>query len=69
MAYFGSSAAAALIPTPGGVGAVETALVAALVGLGVPAAPALAAVLVFRLVSYLLGLVPGAVAYRLMRTR
>ena len=69
MAYFGSSAAAALIPTPGGVGAVETALVAALVGLGVAAAPALAAVLVFRLVSYLLGLVPGAIAYRLMRAR
>jgi undecaprenyl-diphosphatase len=64
--YLAGSAAAALIPTPGGVGAVETALVAGLIGVGVAPGPALAGVLVFRLVTYLLGLVPGAIAYRVI---
>jgi glycosyltransferase 2 family protein len=62
--YLASSAAAALIPTPGGIGAVEAALVAGLVGLGIGAGPALSGVLVFRVVTYLIGLVPGGIAYR-----
>jgi uncharacterized membrane protein YbhN (UPF0104 family) len=62
--YLASSAAAALIPTPGGIGAVEAALVAGVIGLGVGPGPALAGVLVFRLVAYLFGLVGGAAAYR-----
>ena len=64
--YLASSAAAALIPTPGGIGAVEAALVAGLIGIGVMPGPALAGVLVFRLVTYVIGLVPGAVAYRVI---
>ncbi|HKA04101.1 MAG TPA: lysylphosphatidylglycerol synthase transmembrane domain-containing protein [Acidimicrobiales bacterium] len=67
--YLASSAAAALIPTPGGIGAVEAALVAGLVSLGIGAGPALSGVLVFRLVTYLIGLVPGGIAYRVLAAR
>ncbi len=65
--YVVSSAAAALIPTPGGIGTVEAALVAGVIGFGMNPGPALAGVLIFRLVAYLLGLVGGAVAYRHLR--
>ena len=43
---------AAAAPTPGGVGAIEAALTAALTGVGVPTADALSAVFLFRLVTY-----------------
>ena len=43
---------ASVAPTPGGVGAIEAALVAVLTGLGVDPAAALSIVLVFRLITY-----------------
>jgi glycosyltransferase 2 family protein len=49
-------------PTPGGLGGAEAALVAGLLAQQVAAAPALAAVLLYRLVSFWLGLPVGAVA-------
>jgi uncharacterized protein (TIRG00374 family) len=50
--YLTASSVAAIAPTPGGVGAVEAALTAALTGAGAPPAEALSAVLLFRLASY-----------------
>lgn len=50
--YLTASSVASAAPTPGGVGAVEAALTAALTGAGVPAAEALSAVFLFRLVTY-----------------
>jgi uncharacterized protein (TIRG00374 family) len=50
--YLTASSVAALAPTPGGVGAVEAALTAALTGAGAPPAQALSSVLLFRLASY-----------------
>jgi uncharacterized protein (TIRG00374 family) len=50
--YLTASSVAAAAPTPGGVGAVEAALTAALTGVGVPPADALSAVFLFRLVTY-----------------
>lgn len=50
--YLTASSLAAAAPTPGGVGAVEAALTAALTGVGVPPADALSAVFLFRLFSY-----------------
>lgn len=50
--YMGANTVASAAPTPGGVGAIEAALVAALVGVDVPTATALSAVLLFRVVSY-----------------
>lgn len=53
-------ALAAAAPTPGGVGAVEAVLLTALTGLGMPAAAALAAVFLYRLITFWLPLAPGA---------
>lgn len=58
--YVGGSALAAAAPTPGGLGAVEASLVAGLASAGQPVVGALTAVLVFRLVTYWLPIVPGA---------
>jgi undecaprenyl-diphosphatase len=55
---FGNTVGSA-VPTPGGVGGIEAALTAALTGAGVPGATAAAAVLVFRLATYWLPVLPG----------
>jgi uncharacterized membrane protein YbhN (UPF0104 family) len=60
VAYLVASSLAALLPSPGGFGALDVALVAALVAVGVPAAVALAAVLAYRLLTVWLPLLPGA---------
>jgi uncharacterized membrane protein YbhN (UPF0104 family) len=64
LVYLGGAALAAVAPTPGGVGAVEVVLVAGYAAVGVAAAPACAAVLLFRLVSFWVPLVPGWLALR-----
>ena len=69
LAYLGGSAVAAAAPTPGGLGAVEAALVAALTALGADAAPSIAGVLTFRLATFWLPIAPGWVAFRLLRQR
>ncbi|HEY0188993.1 MAG TPA: lysylphosphatidylglycerol synthase transmembrane domain-containing protein [Cellulomonas sp.] len=56
-------------PTPGGIGAVEAVLLASLTGIGVPAGPSLAAVLVYRLATFWLPIAPGAVAFRSLTRR
>lgn len=66
-AYLGASAVAAATPTPGGLGPLEAALVAALGFAGAPAAPVVAAVLTYRLISYWLPVIPGALAFRYLR--
>lgn len=50
--YLTASSLASAAPTPGGVGAVEAALTAALTGAGIPPTDALSAVFLFRLVTY-----------------
>jgi undecaprenyl-diphosphatase len=55
-------AAGTATPTPGGLGGIEAALVAGLITQHITAATALAVVLLFRLVTYWLGLLIGAVA-------
>ena len=67
LAYLVSTAVASASPTPGGLGAVETALVVALTALGGPVAPVIAAVLVFRIVSYWLPMVPGLLVLRALQ--
>jgi uncharacterized membrane protein YbhN (UPF0104 family) len=61
VAYLAATVAVALIPTPGGVGSVEAALIVALVAAGGPPAVATAVVLAFRLITVWLPLLPGAV--------
>lgn len=56
-------------PTPGGLGGVEAGLVAGLVVYRVDSAAALAAVLVYRLISYWLPLAVGAAAFVVSQRR
>lgn len=58
---------ASAAPTPGGIGAVEAALVAALTSTGVEPATALGAVLVFRLVTFWAPVPPSWLALQQLR--
>lgn len=66
---FGGKALAGAAPTPGGVGAVEAALIGGLSGAGVDPAVATPAVLVFRLLTNWAVVVPGWFALRTLRAR
>jgi len=50
--YLTGSAIGSIVPTPGGIGAVEAALTAGLTAAGVPGAVAVSAVLLFRLLTF-----------------
>ncbi len=56
-----------MAPTPGGVGVVEAGMSGALVAAGVAATPALAAVLVYRFLTYVLPIVTGTALYLVWR--
>jgi hypothetical protein len=53
LAYAAATAASSAAFLPGGIGLVDGALLAALVAGGVPSKPALAAVLLYRLISFI----------------
>ncbi len=67
--YFVVTLLSSFVPVPGGVGVIEAGLTTALVAAGVPAATALGAVLVYRLLTYVAPIVVGAVLYALWRWR
>jgi uncharacterized protein (TIRG00374 family) len=67
--YLGAAALAAAAPTPGGLGAIEAALVAGLTGVGVQAGPAVSAVLLYRLATYWLPVLPGWLSFRFLQRR
>jgi uncharacterized protein (TIRG00374 family) len=62
--YLTGGSAASVAPTPGGVGAVEAVLLAALTGVGMDAAPALAAVFLYRLVTFWVPIPIGGASFR-----
>lgn len=66
-AYLIAVAIATLAPTPGGLGALEAALIAGLTGFGMASGPAVAAVLSFRLVTFWLPILPGWIALAWMQ--
>jgi glycosyltransferase 2 family protein len=68
-AYLVAAALGSAAPTPGGLGAVEAALVAALSGYGMESGPAVSAVLTFRLVTYWLPMLPGWFMFQQMQRR
>ncbi len=68
-AYLVAAALGSAAPTPGGLGAVEGALVAALTGYGMSSGPAVSAVLTFRLVTYWLPMLPGWFTFQQMQRR
>ncbi|MET7685438.1 lysylphosphatidylglycerol synthase transmembrane domain-containing protein [Streptomyces sp. NPDC005423] len=61
LAYLAATVAVALVPTPGGLGSVEAALIVALVAVGGPVALATAVVLAYRIITVWLPLLPGAI--------
>jgi undecaprenyl-diphosphatase len=67
--YLTVGSAASVAPTPGGVGAVEAVLLAALTGVGMAAAPALAAVFLYRLMTFWVPIPIGALAMRSLTAR
>jgi uncharacterized membrane protein YbhN (UPF0104 family)/tRNA A-37 threonylcarbamoyl transferase component Bud32 len=67
--YIVGSTLGQIAPTPGGLGAVEAALVAGLTAVGVGSTVAVAAVLASRLLSFWLPVLPGLVAFRVLQRR
>ena len=58
-AYLGAVALATFAPTPGGLGALESAMIAGLTAFGLPAGAAVSATLTFRLATFWLPILPG----------
>ena len=69
MLYLIANTVASAVPTPGGVGAIEAALVFVLVGAGVDDSVAWASVLLFRLVNYWFPTIPGYLGLRISDRR
>ncbi len=67
--YLVANTIASTVPTPGGVGAIEAALILVLTNAGVPQATAWAAVLLFRLINYWLPTIPGYVCLKISERR
>jgi uncharacterized protein (TIRG00374 family) len=67
--YLGASVVAAAAPTPGGLGAMEAALVAGLTGVGMQSSVAVAAVLSYRLLTYWLPVLPGWLSFHYLERR
>ncbi len=67
--FVASSAVATAAPTPGGLGALEAALVGGLAQVGAAITPAIAAVLSARLIGYWLPTLPGWFAFNQLRRR
>ena len=67
--YLAGSAVARAAPTPGGIGAVEAALIAGLVSVGLDKETAVPTVLLFRLASFWLPVLPGWIAFERLSRR
>ena len=69
VAYLIASAIAIIAPTPGGVGAVEAALIATLIRLGMDAEASVSAVFLFRTVTFWLPVLPGWISFQIMQRK
>jgi undecaprenyl-diphosphatase len=67
--FLGGSAVGSVAPTPGGLGAVEAALVAGLTAVGLAPGPAVTGVLAYRLLTYWLPIIPGWLTFRALQHR
>ena len=65
--YLVASLIAAASPTPGGLGAIEVATIAGLTGIGVSSGAAVSAVIIYRLATYWLPVLPGWLSWRLLQ--
>lgn len=69
LVFLSVGALAMAAPTPGGLGAVEAVLLAALTGVGVAPPAALAAVFLYRFATFWLPIAPGFVSFRGLTAR
>jgi undecaprenyl-diphosphatase len=69
LVFLSVGALAAAAPTPGGLGAVEAVLLAALTGVGIAPPEALAAVFLYRLATFWGPIAPGFVSFRWLTAR
>ena len=69
LVWSAAAAASTLNLTPGGLGVVEAALIAAVVAAGLPTTEATTAVLTYRLISFWLVLAVGWVVYPIVQRR
>lgn len=69
MAYLVASGAAALLPTPGGLGSLDAALAFALTAAGAPGQTAISAVIGYRLLTGWLPMAPGLLVLGLLARR
>jgi uncharacterized membrane protein YbhN (UPF0104 family) len=68
-AYIIGSAAGSALPVPGGVGTAEAAFIAALIAVGIAAAPAFQAVMLFRAITFWAPVPIGILAVKLSTAR
>ena len=69
IAFVAGNTALTLSPTPGGIGAVEAAITGVVVSAGVSPSLALAGVVIFRIISYWLPVLPGFISYKIAVSR
>lgn len=69
VAYLIAKAVGSLVPTPGGIGGVEAVLTAGLTTAGIPSAVAATSVIVFRLLTWWLPVIPGWFAFTALQRR
>jgi uncharacterized protein (TIRG00374 family) len=67
--YLGSHLVASAAPVPGGLGALEAALIAGLSALGMPVGAAASAVLIYRLLTYWLTIPIGWFSLKIAEDR
>lgn len=67
--FLAGNAVGSAMPTPGGIGGVEAVLAAGLTAIGIPAAQAIPAVLIFRLATFWLPIPVGWVSYVVLQRR
>ncbi|MGW3039064.1 flippase-like domain-containing protein [Kitasatospora sp. NPDC001159] len=67
--FLTANAAGSAIPTPGGIGPVEVALIGALLAADVPPAVATPAVFLYRALTFWLPVLPGWIAYNVLQRR
>jgi undecaprenyl-diphosphatase len=67
--YLFGTAAASVVPTPGGIGTVEVALIGGLTAAGMPSEAAVPAVFLYRIATFWLPILPGYIAYVVLQRR
>ena len=67
--FLAGASIASAAPTPGGIGAVEAALVAGLTALGLDSDVAVPAVFLYRLVTFWVPVIPGWIGFTALQRR